>query len=259
MSSHLLLETRQRAEQAGLNLFGLVSAPNYDACQPCDRRVRGARSNCGTVVVLGTGGRGFWQRFVADGEPDAESQTPGAAAERFAHRQARDLGAWLAANGVANAVVESGARTSLRFPCLAEAAGLGIVSPVSGLLLHPQFGPWIAVRAALLVDGMPFGPIPDAALTRKFQPCCGCARPCVTACAPRALDGIGGRDPVRCATHRDEGNCEAGCNSLLACPLGADHRDGPGEHAHRHVPSQTDARRWGGSGVWRLVPKGWRP
>ena len=55
----------------------------------------------------------------------------------------------------------------------------------------------VAVRAALLVDGMPFGPVPDSALTRKFQPCCGCAKPCVTACTPGAVDGIGGRDPTR--------------------------------------------------------------
>ena len=262
MASSLLQEARQRAEQAGLNLFGLVRAERFDACQPCDRRVQQLRAGCGTVVVLGTGGRQFWQRFQAQaGRPGVAAETgesPAVTADRFARRLAHDLGHWLAAQGVTGSVVEPGPRTPVRFSCLGESAGLGVVSPVTGHLLHPEFGPWIALRALLLLDGEPFGPIGNASIAHRFQPCCGCSRPCVTACAPRVYDGNGHQDLLRCASHRNAGNCDTGCNTKIACPVGAEHRDGPDEHAHRHTQPLPQLRRMVGLGLWRFVPRSWR-
>lgn len=257
MASSLLQEARQRSEQVGLNLFGLVRAERFDACQPCDRRVQQLRAGCGTVVVLGTGGRQFWQRFRAQAEART-GEPPALAADRFARRLAHELAAWLAMQGVTGSVIEPGARTSIRFSCLGEAAGLGVVSPVTGHLLHPDYGPWIALRALLLLDGEPFGPIQNASIAHRFQPCCGCARPCIAACVPGSFDGNGRQDLLRCATHRDAGNCESGCNTRLACPVGAEHRDGPDEHAHRHTQPLPQLRRAAGLGVWRFVPRSWR-
>lgn len=257
MPSSILSEARQRADHAGLNLFGLVGAARYDACQPSGRRVGEVRQGCGTVLVLGTGGRHFWQRYrtTCGG---ADRGVSAAGAERFAQESARDLAAWLAMRGVTGALIEPGAHAPLRFACLGEAAGLGVVSPVTGYLLHPVFGSWLALRAVLLLDGEPFGTVANASIAHRFQPCCGCARPCLQACAPQALDGAGGLDLRRCGEHRHAGNCESGCGARLACPVGADHRDGPGEHAHGHEQPLPQVRRQLGLGLWRLLPRGLR-
>jgi hypothetical protein len=56
MSSSLLVEARLRAENTGLNLFGLVDAERFDAWQPLEQRTTSIRPDCGTVIVLGSGG-----------------------------------------------------------------------------------------------------------------------------------------------------------------------------------------------------------
>lgn len=258
MSSSILDEARQRASRTGLNLFGLVRAERFDACQPCDRRVREMRAGCGTVVVLGTGGRSFWQHFKSQDRNAVNGPGSAEAADRFARRQAHELAAWLSMQGVTGTVIEPSPRTPVRFACLAEAAGLGIVSPVTGHLLHPEFGPWLSLRALLLLDGEPFGTVANASIAHRFQPCCGCPQPCVTACAPRVFDGAGRSDLQRCGEHRHEGNCESGCGARLACPVGADHRDAPDEFAHRHGQTMVQLRKQFGLGAWRFVPRSWR-
>ncbi|MFM1874179.1 MAG: hypothetical protein RL398_3601 [Planctomycetota bacterium] len=258
LANELLSQARARAERSGLNLFGLVSASRFDSCQPCDRRVQSLRDGCGTIVVLGTGGRAFWSAYVQSRSGAVQGTQAAADADRYAQRSARELGEWLVDQGIAATTVLPGASRGVRFQCLAEAAGLGVVSPVTGQLLHPTYGPWMSVRAVLLLDGEPFGPIDNASIAHEFQPCCGCPRPCVSACAPHAYDGNGKQDLDKCAPHRDAGNCGEGCNTRLACPLGAEHRDAPDEFAHRHGQTLAVLRRLAGLGLWSLVPKGLR-
>ena len=42
----------------------------------------------------------------------------------------------------------------LPFQKLAVALGLGAIAPI-GLVIHPDYGPWFALRAVILVDGVP--------------------------------------------------------------------------------------------------------
>lgn len=59
---------------------------------------------------------------------------------------------------------------------VAHAAGFARLSP-SHLSIHPQHGPWIGLRAVLVVDlDGPEGDAPEV-----WDPCCDCARPCVPA------------------------------------------------------------------------------
>jgi cyanocobalamin reductase (cyanide-eliminating) / alkylcobalamin dealkylase len=62
------------------------------------------------------------------------------------------------------------------FQRLADAVGFATVSP-SHLAIHAEHGPWIALRAVLLVDVE--GPPPT--LSRPLSPCRGCRAPCVPA------------------------------------------------------------------------------
>ncbi len=64
----------------------------------------------------------------------------------------------------------------LPFSRLAVATGFGALAP-SHLVIHPIYGPWIALRALVLVDGDP--PPPRAPIP---QPC-QCGEPCARAFA----------------------------------------------------------------------------
>lgn len=59
---------------------------------------------------------------------------------------------------------------------IAHASGLAHLSP-SRLSVHPRFGPWLALRAVIVVDVEgPSGPAP-----RAPDPCTPCQKPCIAA------------------------------------------------------------------------------
>lgn len=256
MRSSLLDQARARAAGAGLNLFGVVDRERFDSGEPKERRLEGVSRRCGTVVVLGTGGRWFaehrarWRREAGNVADAPVIATVLAAVANVA--------ALLQGQGVSCTVLTFSGSSRVRPERLGEAAGFGTVSPVSGLLLHPDFGPWLRVRAALLCDGMPFGCVPDAAISDRFHPCCGCARPCLAACPAGVHDGTGQHELGRCGSHRHGGGCATECATRAACPLGSEHRDRDDEAVHRHTYELAAMQRWFGLGVWRVVPKSLR-
>jgi epoxyqueuosine reductase QueG len=114
---------------------------------------------------------------------------------------------------------------------LAEEAGLGTTDTVLGLLLHPEFGPWVSLRACLLTDL----DLPAGGRLLDFRPCDGCPRPCLEACPARVLNAFGW-DHAACFEYRRRGpNCLDGCSPRIACPVGAAHRYGPEEMRHRQL------------------------
>lgn len=256
MPASLLEQVRARATAAGLNLIGLVDRARFDSAEPRERRLGAVNGRCGTALVLGTGGRALamlhdrWHRET--GKPPAASLN-GTALAATAH-----IAAFLQSQRIACTLVTFEGRHRLRAERLGEAAGFGTVSPVSGLLLHPDYGPWLRVRAALLCEGMPFGAVADASIAEQFHPCCGCSRPCVAACPASVHDGLGHHDLARCGSHRSAGGCRTECSTRGACPLGSEHRDVDGEQSHRHTYELASLQRWFGLGIWRLVPKPWR-
>ncbi len=60
------------------------------------------------------------------------------------------------------------------FVRLAALAGLGSVGP-TGLLVHPEHGPWLGLRGVVLVDAEPQVPVSSRAAS---GPCEGCPAPC---------------------------------------------------------------------------------
>jgi hypothetical protein len=255
----LLLDIRRSAQDAGMNLVGAVPAPTFDATQPCGRRVEEFLPGCGTVLVLGSGGKEFWSRLCdhlggAEPKPSIFHHPVNAYTASIAGNILDELGA----QGCRGRAVYPDDRRSLNFLQLAESAGFGTVSPVIGLLLHPDFGPWVSLRAALLLQGEPFGSLDDRSLGDSFSPCVDCAKPCVQACPVGVHDGRGGADLRACASHRHHGNCEGGCDVRRACPVGAQHRYDSAEERFRHAYSLFAMRRHFGLGLWKLVPASWR-
>lgn len=161
--------------------------------------------------------------------------------------------ALLAEHGVEGRAVRPDDPHTLNFRQLAEAVGLGTISPVIGHLLHPVYGPWVSLRMALVLRGDPFEGRHAGALT-DFEPCNTCKRPCVAACPADVYRGYRA-DLERCGTHRVKGGCTTGCATLRACPVGAEHRYGAEEEAWRQAYSMMRIRRWVGAGGWRFVPE----
>lgn len=72
---------------------------------------------------------------------------------------------------------------------LAESSGLAARGP-AGLAVHPELGPWFALRAALTLD-LPWHPAPPPP-----APCSGCSAPCVPALERALANSSGASHPV---------------------------------------------------------------
>jgi hypothetical protein len=165
-----------RAALAGSGIEAIASCPiaSYDARAPAafhsSRFLPGARG----LVVAASAGPRLWRAFRdrMRGSPaswDAPNPYDTFVAERLDRADAA-----LAARGVRSFRFEArfDAPVHVNFVALGELAGLGSAGPF-GLLIHPEYGPWWALRGAWLVDG----PVEPA--VERPAACAGCPAPCV--------------------------------------------------------------------------------
>ena len=211
----ILATLEARLEPVGINLVGATSVAAYDPRVPPPRRLAHHTGAPRGVIVLGNGGRAMWD----------------AARAVIEHGGSRDPLDDFTRAVVCTAIADvAGAHarfpfedpaTAPDFQLLAELAGLGRRSLV-GVLVHPEYGPWIALRAAVLVPDAVIAPRP----VEGFDPCPTCIeRPCIAAC-PVAAVGPAGWNVERCSTHRlaHEAHCAAGCGARIECVYGRAHR-----------------------------------
>jgi hypothetical protein len=187
------------ARQSGLAVLGAFHPGPDD----------GAPEACGTLVLLGPEGPGFWQVFreapeFGDGRPDP--------LDRWS---ARVIGA-LAVSVGGRALFPFGGPPFAPFTAWARASGQAWISPV-GLLVHARFGLLVSYRGALALTARL--DLPE----RGERPCDGCAKPCLEACPVGAL-GASGYDLAACHGWLDGAagrSCLAGgCAVRRACPVG---------------------------------------
>jgi len=96
--------------------------------------------------------------------------------------------------------------------------------------IDAQWGSWFAYRAAIVTDTS----LQPSAVEDFGHPCVDCVdKPCIAACAGRALDA-GQMDVRACFTQRlqPESECALSCPARLACPVGVEHRYEDGQIAH---------------------------
>jgi len=174
--------------------------------------------------VIGNGGPDFWQKFKAhaaenpgwwDREDPLDDFTRDIIDKEIVTPIRRlDLSC--------TAVYPFGSPPTLNFMQLAMLAGLASRS-IIGVVVHPLFGPWIAFRAALLLD-CELDNLGDAS---GFDPCPTCrTRACIAACPASAVSYPSGWDIPRCLSHRVEAypDCATQCHARVACVLSPEHR-----------------------------------
>ncbi len=96
-----------------------------------------------------------------------------------------------------------------------------------GILIHPDYGPWHAYRAAVVLDDE----IVIQGAQENNHPCDLCVgKPCLSACPVEAFSGEE-YDLAGCRNHlsTEAGNAcmSGGCLARLACPVGRDYIHAP--------------------------------
>jgi hypothetical protein len=188
-------------------------------------------ANCasaGTVVLIGNAGPAMWDRFTAS-----------------PHQSPDPLDSWTKESLMAVAE-RFGAVTVFPFqrPYLPFQQWLMKAEPCHlsplGIVIHPRYGLWHALRGALLfshkIEFPPVKPIPS--------PCSAChEKSCLSACPALAFSkrGYEVRSCLGELAGKDAGSCVAlGCLARRACPIGADYRYSPAQ-ACFHMKAFRDA------------------
>lgn len=213
-----------KAQAFGLNLTAAISSRRYDAGAAPAYRAGALFPQCRSIVLIGNGGADFWHKFKAHAAANPGWWDRNDPLDDFTREiieneivnpiQRLDIGC--------KAVYPFGSPPTLNFMQLAMLMGLASPS-IIGVVVHPVFGPWIAFRAALLLDCELEHP-GDAS---GFDPCPSCrTRSCITACPASAVSFPSGWDIPRCLSHRVEAypDCAAQCHARVACVLSPEHR-----------------------------------
>lgn len=223
--SELLAAVRGAAAPWGLNLVAATTVARYDADASPAMRAGAAAREARSIIVVANGGGDFWRAFAAHTANHPEWH------ERV--NPLDDFTRLIVEESLLPAVAAKRVRCTPLYPFVAGAPTLdfmrlgrlaGLAGPsIVGVVVHPIYGPWIAFRAALLVDSL----IDEPGAALGFDPCPSCtARSCVAACPADAVSGGTGWNIPRCLVHRveREADCAPRCHARAACVIGPRHR-----------------------------------
>jgi len=209
-------------ERAGLQLSGRLAIAAYDSLVSPPWRSASLAPAARGAVVVGNGGRALWERF----SESRERALPDDPLDRYVRRVLDEAGKeWDPPAAVA---FYADRREGVYLPivALARRAGFGAPGRV-GVLIHPEYGPWLAIRAVLLV---PESLVEDP--VTPFDPCTGCPAPCAAACVGLAVEARG-LDARRCYdTRLANPACAGACAARSACVVGTRHSYAPEQLAH---------------------------
>ncbi len=182
----------------------------------------------GAVANLFGSTRAMWDIFTESAEFDDGLADP---LDRFTKRIVLDA---IGISGEqANAIFPFG-ETVYPFQRFAKRAA-GLQSSPLGILMHPRYGLWHALRAAVVFTG---GDLVCDPLEKMIHPCDECvAKPCLSACPVTAFS-VDGFDVAACRSWIDSTSssgfdstgpdCMAdGCAARNACPVGQEYRYKP--------------------------------
>jgi epoxyqueuosine reductase QueG len=210
----------------GLNLIGTTTVTSYEARVPSQYHVASLLPEAKTLVVIGNGGGQFWEGFCAYCQERPEylqgrrhplddytveviekTLTPILAQPGVVYRSLYPFRFW---------------SEPVSFMHLARASGLAGPS-ILGVVIHPVYGPWMALRAALLVNQE----LHAESTAAGFDPCPTCVeRTCMAACPASAISVQKGWDIPVCVQHRLRvvTDCVDYCRARFDCVYGREHR-----------------------------------
>ena len=218
--------------RAGLGLHGALAIASYDALVPTPWRSAALAPRARSALVVGNAGRALFERFLASPERELPDDPLDAYTRRALGEAAREF------EPAAVVGFYADRREGLYLPlvALARRAGFGTPGRI-GVLIHPQFGPWIAIRAVLLVHERL-----EEARPAAFDPCSGCPAPCASACVGAAV-GAGRFDAEKCyETRLGDPACALACAARSACVVGPEHSYSAAQLAH-HMTIRDGKRR----------------
>jgi epoxyqueuosine reductase QueG len=230
-----ILDTiRAAAAKSGLNLVAATAADRYDAAVTPEYRAVAISPRARSIIVIGNGGGALWKAFKRHADENrgwTERDNPLDDFTRIVVE--RDVAPAVA--GLAHTIVYPFMSNgpTLNFMEAGKAAGLSGPS-ILGVVVHPVYGPWIAFRAAILLDEL----IDAPGGARGFDPCPSCtARTCISACPADAVSLAKGWDIPKCLTHRVEVevDCAPRCHARAGCVLGPEHRYPDDELAYHQM------------------------
>jgi hypothetical protein len=172
---------------SGIELVASCGIAAYDARAPEAYRSASLMPGARGVVVAASAGASLWRGFCARmrGAPDRWSEPhpyDAFVAEILARADRALFGAGAAFRRFDAAF---DAPMPVHFIALGQLVGLGSAGPF-GLLVHPQHGPWWALRGAWLVDAEVDSPIDPG------RPCSGCSAPCIGGWQNASGGGVAG-------------------------------------------------------------------
>jgi hypothetical protein len=174
MASNATSIVRRALRGTGIEAIASCEARAYDACAPEALQskvwLQGARG----VVVAGSAGPLLWRGFLERMNKRPELWGSSHPYDEFVAGLLARADEALGAAAVRFRRFDAAFRAPVRvdFVALARLVGLGNPGPF-GLLIHPEHGPWWALRGAWIVDAEVDAPaVPTS-------PCSGCPAPCV--------------------------------------------------------------------------------
>ena len=212
----LLLALAKGLAGTGLDLLAPLATSDYDAVAPS--HAVGGVSRLGVVVG---NGRGLWEPFRSAAKSTLRGEEH--PLQRYVEGALRAALADLPADEVRYAHDDP---VSVAIQKAAQVAGLADLSP-SHLCVHPEQGPWIALRVLVIFAAAPPVSRPRPRICEACQ-----GQPCVPALqealADRALGAIRVRDePERWIAIRD------------SCPVGRDARYSEEQLRYHYTKDRT--------------------
>lgn len=221
----------------GLNAFGVADPARWDAVAGPARQSTELLPGTQSILVFGSGGGQLWDSFlddlVANPRHLADEEHP---LDAFVRRRVEAADPALGPVPRRWFFAAANASVHLDFRLLADLAGLGGRSRL-GLLLSPDYGVWLGLRAACFVAA----PAPFSA-PAAADPCAGCPAPCIDACPGEAF--LAGHWSVdRCsAFHAVSPRCASSCDARRACPVAPHARYNDDEFLYHYDRAQGRAR-----------------
>jgi NAD-dependent dihydropyrimidine dehydrogenase PreA subunit len=229
---------RHAAAPHGLNLVAATPVARYDAAVKEVSRAGAIDETARSIVIVGNGGAAMWQAF----------QRHLAAHPGWFQRDnpLDDFTRDVIERDVVTALSDAGRRSTIVYPFMSNGPTLnfielakiaGLAGPsILGVTVHPTYGPWIAFRAAILLDEE----LDSPGEAENFDPCPRCVpRSCMPACPVGAISVDAGWDIPKCLTHRVEvePECAPRCYARAGCVLGPEHRYPDDELAYHQMRS----------------------